>query len=183
VNRDAMRLWREQPIDDALAGCSLTIPASVIGETERLLRTYGTEGEAHEGVVYLAGREHGGESVALCALSPVAVTSPGSFQTHSDANARVVQILGDLSLTLIGQVHSHPGLWVGHSVGDDEGALVRFAGYWSLIVPFFARDGMLPIDRCGVHLYQRGHFSQLSTSAVHHRIRVVPTSVDLRAEK
>src|SRR5207249_2957147 len=173
--------WREVSIDDDISGLSLVMGDVLIRETERLLRTYGTDKEPHEGIVYLAGRELQGESVALCALSPSAMTSFGSFETNSDANAAVIRVLADLGLTLVGQVHSHPGEWVDHSLGDDAGAMVRFKGYWSLIVPWFARKGMLPLSRCGVHVYQDGQFSRLSAAAVRSRIRVIPASIDLRA--
>jgi hypothetical protein len=182
VKRDAAHSLRAQPVDDAAAGRRLLIPASLIGEIERLLRSYRSDEESHEGIVYLAGREQGGESIVLCVLSPSAVTSPGSFKTNSDANASVIRALAKLSLTLVGQVHSHPGSWVGHSHGDDIGAMVRFSGYWSLVVPWFARNGMLPLTSCGIHLYQDGRFHQLSDSAVFRRVYLIPASIDLRGE-
>lgn len=168
------------PIDDDLSGPSLYLPEEVVADVERLLRTYHEE-EEHEGVVYLGGLEVDGSAVALIALSPAAETTNGSFRTHLEANTAVVGTLGKFGLTLIGQVHSHPGEWVDHSDGDDQGALVRFRGYWSLVAPGYARDGMRPLVRCGVHLFTERRFRRLTEGAVTARVRVIPTSVDLRS--
>lgn len=168
------------PIDDRTVGASLYFAAGALKEVERLLRTYGTDEESHEGIVYLGGLEIGDRAVVTTALSPTARTSFGSFQTGTKANQAVVVALRALRLTLVGQVHSHPGRWVDHSDGDDAGALVRFEGYWSLVVPMFARDGMQPMHACGVHQFQQGMFRRLSDAAVEARIYVSPASLDLR---
>lgn len=170
---------RPVTIDDRVMGPSLYLSESVVLEIERLLPTYGA-GEEHEGIVYVGGLEVFDGAVALVALSPTAATTWGSFRTDIDANTAVVSALGNLGTSLVAQVHSHPSEWVDHSDGDDEGALVRFPGYWSLVVPSFARGGMRPLEVCGVHLYEEGKFARLTTKAVQARVRLVPASMDLR---
>jgi hypothetical protein len=150
-----------------------------VPEIATLLRSYG-DGEAHEGVVYLGGVETAEQSVALVAIAPVATTTRGSFVTDASANTMVVSSLATLGLTLIGQVHSHPGDWVDHSDGDDTGALVWFQGYWSLVVPAFARRGLLSLTGCGIHLFDRERFARLTEPAVAARVRVIPQAIDLR---
>jgi hypothetical protein len=170
---------RTVPTDGATVGPHLYLPESVVGETERLLKTYGGDDD-HEGVVYLGGVEVAGGAVALVALSPIAETTRGSFQTDLDANTAVVRALGKYELSLVGQVHSHPGEWVDHSEGDDAGALVRFEGYWSFVVPAFAHRGMRPLTRCGVHIFRKGRFRRLNNPAIGARVHLVPSSADLR---
>ena len=172
---------RPVSIDSDIDGPTLYLPESLVAEVNRLLRTYGGE-EDHEGVVYLGGAEVADGAVALVALSPDAETTGGSFQTDLESNTAVVRALGELGLELVGQIHSHPGDWVDHSDGDDQGALVRFQGYWSLVVPAFARGGMRPLTGCGVHLYTGGRFRRLTEAAVRARVHILPQSVDLRRE-
>ena len=167
------------PMDTSVTGRRLVLPQGIVPEIAKILRSYG-DGEAHEGVVYLGGVETAEQSVALIAIAPVATTTRGSFRTDLNSNAAVVSTLATRGLTLIGQVHSHPGDWVDHSDGDDEGALVRFQGYWSLVIPAFARRGLLPLTRCGIHLYDQGRFARLTEGAVAARVRVIPQAVDLR---
>lgn len=173
---------RPVPIDDRQVAPSLWIPEPLLLETERLLRSYGGE-EDHEGIVYWGGIENPAGAVALTAVSPTASTTWGSFRTEAEANADLVVALAGLDLTLVAQVHSHPGDWVDHSDGDDTGALVRFAGFWSLVVPDFANAGMRPLYKIGVHLFGDGAFRRLGNQALKARVHVLPAAVDLRSEK
>jgi proteasome lid subunit RPN8/RPN11 len=170
---------RPIPADTTVVGRRLVFAHAIVPEIAEILRSYGGD-ETHEGVVHLGGVETIDQSVALLAIAPIATTTPGSFRTDLAANTAVVAALATCGLTLIGQVHSHPGDWVDHSDGDDHGALIKFEGYWSVVVPTFARQGLLPLTRCGIHLYSHGRFARLTDAAVGARVRVIPQSVDLR---
>ena len=172
---------RLQPVllDDELRGPSLLLPEGVIGAIEELLPTYGDD-ERHEGVVYLGGVRAGAVSIVLSAIAPDAETTRGSFVTGVDTNTDLVCALADHGLVLVGQVHSHPGAWVDHSDGDDTGALVKFENYWSVVVPEYAEEGMLPLDRCGFHCFRRGRFARLTPEALSARVTAVPDFIDLR---
>jgi len=154
----------------------LVLGGACVGEIDRLLRTH----KCCEGIVYLAGREAAAGGVAVTAIAPAAVTTRGSFVTSSDDNAAVIGALALLRLQVIGQVHSHPGSWVDHSDGDDEGALVAYDGAWSIVVPDFARRGLYELAECGVHMFSKGCFRRLTVEAVRARVRIVPDSIDLR---
>lgn len=167
------------PLDTRHDGLGLWLSEPVALETERLLRSYGGA-EEHEGIVYWGGIETPRGAAVLTAVSPTAHTTWGSFQTGADANAELVSVLARFGQSLVAQVHSHPEDWVDHSDGDDAGALVRFVGFWSLVVPRFARRGMRPLHRCGVHLFQDGEFRRLSKEAVSARVHLVPAAADLR---
>ena len=54
--------------------------------------------------------------------------------------------LARAGLELIGQVHSHPGRFVGHSDGDDERALMPYDGFLSIVVPHYGRRGHASTD-------------------------------------
>src|SRR5437867_1627638 len=169
-------------VDQRVDGPRLWLPEGVVLETERRLRSY-CGPEEHEGVVYWGGTETPGGPVVLTALSPTAATTRGSFRTDADANTTLVLTLARLDLVLVAQVHSHPGDCVDHSDGDDSGALVRFQGFWSLVVPQFARSGMQQLSRLGIHLYDAGQFRRLSSEAVTARVRILPGAVDLREDR
>jgi hypothetical protein len=170
---------RPIPADTSVVGRRLLFAHAIVPGIAKILRSYGGD-EAHEGVVYLGGVETVDQSVALLAIAPIATTSQGSFRTDLSANTAVVSTLATCGLTLIGQVHSHPGDWVDHSDGDDRGALVKFEGYWSVVVPTFAQQALLPLTGCGIHLYSHGRFARLTEAAVGARVRVIPQSIDLR---
>jgi proteasome lid subunit RPN8/RPN11 len=88
--------------------------------------------------------------------------------------------LSSTGLELIGQVHSHPGEFVGHSKGDDRRALMPYEGFLSVVVPHYAREGMLPLTICGVHVFESSRFRRLQTVEVEAQFRILPEFSDLR---
>lgn len=166
-------------VDDRHDGPSLWIPEAVAIATEELLRSYGGA-EDHEGIVYWAGVTADCRAIVLTAASPTANTSRGSFATGVRANTDLVIELDRRGLHLVAQAHSHPGPDVCHSRGDDSGALVKYDGFWSLVVPNYAKQGLRDMRAVGVHLFQGHGFRRLSAASVAARVRVFPTAVDLR---
>jgi hypothetical protein len=136
---------------------------------------------AHEGVAYWAGQRVAGGVVLTTCIAPAATTTRGSFETSARANAEVIAYLGSAKLELIAQVHSHPGDFVGHSDGDDRRALMPYEGYLSVVVPHYGREGMRPLTKCGVHIFERSKFRRLSEDEIDSRFRVSDGFVDFRS--
>jgi len=153
---------------------------SVIRKTVAVLQASGDPHDPHEGIVYWAGRRLAGEAVVTTCIAPAARTTRASFETSSLTNAKVVMYLATAGLELIGQVHSHPGEFIDHSKGDDRRALMPYPGFLSVVVPSYARGGMLPLTICGVHAFQDSKFRRLSGSEIDARFRIVPEFGDLR---
>jgi hypothetical protein len=86
----------------------------------------------------------------------------------------------DLRLQILAQVHGHPGDWVGHSAGDNRGAFMAYEGYYSVVVPNYGLQGLLPLSRCGVHRFDKGRFVRLPAEDVSKQFVVAPAWVDLR---
>jgi hypothetical protein len=152
---------------------------TVVEATVRYLRESRGE-EPHEGIVYWAGMTVERLVVVTTCLAPAAETAWGAYRTSAVANAKVIQAICDLGLQLLGQVHSHPGSFVRHSVGDDAGALMPYPGFYSLVVPFHAQEGMLPFSRCGIHRFDGRRFQRLSPEDVERLFQVIPACLDLR---
>jgi proteasome lid subunit RPN8/RPN11 len=157
------------------------IAAELLDRTAAVLHQSGDPRQAHEGVVYWAGRRAGNECFVTTLIAPSAQTTRGSFRTSSAANARVVIYLANAGLELLGQVHSHPGSLVDHSDGDDEDALMPYDGFYSLVVPNYASQGMRPLSMCGVHLFEKARFRRLANSEINARFRIVDGFSDLRS--
>jgi proteasome lid subunit RPN8/RPN11 len=155
------------------------IHETVVEATDRYLRESRGE-EPHEGIVYWAGMTAEGLVVVTTCLAPAAEATWGAYRTSAVANAKVIQAICDLGLQLLGQVHSHPGVSVGHSSGDDAGALMPYPGFYSLVVPFHAQKGMLPFLRCGIHRFDGRRFQRLSPEDVDRLFQVIPACLDLR---
>ena len=92
----------------------------------------------HEGVALLLGKIEDGVGVGVHAVRPNAITTRGSFQIPASEMAKVVALATRLGLSIIGQVHTHPGEAF-HSDGDEEGANIRYDGFFSLVIPEYGR--------------------------------------------
>lgn len=88
----------------------------------------------HEGIVYFLGLTNGMVSVALSVYQPIARTTSGSFYVEDKSMGAVIEAANAHRLQVVGQLHTHPGEAF-HSKGDEAGALIRFDGFFSIVIP------------------------------------------------
>jgi proteasome lid subunit RPN8/RPN11 len=177
-----MRFWKKK----AKAAAPRPLPPilylheTLLASTTAWLQAAGDERSAHEGVVYWAGKSFGREWVISTCIAPQAHTTRGSFRTSSGNNAEVIAYLATHRLELLGQVHSHPGQLVDHSDGDDEGALMPYEHFLSIVVPDYGCSGMWPLTKCGVHRFEAGRFRRLTDAEVEAAFKLLPSARDFR---
>lgn len=155
----------------------LFVTEEVCRDTRQGIRSHSPPHEDHEGVVYWAGVSDPDDvaKVALSVIVPEASTTPGSYHVSPVANAEVIEALHDYDIELLAVVHSHPGEKTAHSKRDSEKAQLPFHGYYSIVVPYYAEDGIRPFAYCGVHVYRDGQFEELDGDTVKRRLRVLPS--------
>ncbi len=156
------------------------ISTSVLDATKRFLQASKYRCKKHEGIVYWAGRDSGEDWLILTCIAPRATTTRGSFKVSAKTNAHVIMLLNKLHLTLLAQVHSHPGSWVDHSPGDNEGVFMPYKYFLSIIVPYYSVENLWPLTTCGVHRFSGTTFYRLTNSEIEENIQLLPTSCDLR---
>lgn len=157
------------------------LPEDIIKATGRLIASFGTPQQHHEGIAYWAGVPTEQAWVITTVLIPQALTTPGSYQTSALANAQVIFKINEFRLQLLAQIHGHPTDWVDHSAGDNTGAFMPYPGFYSLVVPFYGQHGLLPLSQCGVHCYENGCFNRLTAEEIKQRFVTVPTLINLRS--
>jgi hypothetical protein len=153
------------------------ISDSVIEQSERWLRSPLWRGR--ESIIYWTGVKRDDLWLVTTVIKPHAVTTRGSFRTSAEHNARVIEFLSQAGLALLGQVHTHGGDHVNHSAGDDQDAFMPKENSMSWVVPYYGRQGMRPLDRCGVHRYESGRFRRMQPREIDAEICIVPTSRNL----
>lgn len=156
------------------------VAESLLEETARLLATFADDEES-EGVVYWFGFELGKRAVVTTLIVPDADTRTGAVSTSSAVNAEAVALVAGTPLVLLGQAHSHPSRWVGHSGVDDRETFAQFPGALSIVVPFYGRRGMV-LTKCGVHRHIDGQYRRVKRSCVEEHLRVLPGTRDLRKD-
>jgi len=115
--------------------------------------------DRHEAGVFLLGVEQGGRRHVRAAifyddLDPRAYAS-GVCILHGDAFAKLWALCRERNLTVVADVHTHPGSGA-QSDSDKANPMVARAGHIAIIVPDFAR---WPISRrrLGVYEYRGQH--------------------------
>jgi hypothetical protein len=166
------------PMEEEKDGPSLVLTPAVVRTIDRLLpKRIGNV--SHENVLYIAGVIEPSRRLGVAVIAPKAETGRGHYHTDRASHAEVLDVLGDLGLVVVAQVHCHPGQAVYHSDADDDLAFVRAEGHWSIVVPYYGQKGMQPLRHCGFHRFSKGQFVLLSEDAVSQRILVLPEAVEL----
>lgn len=172
-----MSLWKKpRPAARMPERPRVFIPESVLATTERLIAST----HEHEEVLYWAGLEGPHGIVAVSALAPTADTTYGSFDTTAVSNAVAIQWAASRGLGIVAQLHCHPDHRVGHSRGDDLGALMPYENFLSIVVPYYGTAGIGDFQTSGVHRYEQGRFRRLTAEEVISTIIVVPTAANFR---
>lgn len=155
------------------------VTETLLEDTARLLASF-AQAEASEGVVYWFGIELGERAVVTTLVVPDADTSTGAVRTSAAANAEAVGAVEGTPLVLLGQAHSHPSEWVGHSWVDDRDTFAQFPGALSVVLPFYGREGMT-LTACGVHRHIDGKYRRIRNTRIEEHLRVLPGLRDLRS--
>lgn len=169
------------PVDESTSGRRLVLSTAVVSVIERDLPKR-VRRKYHENVLYIAGYMIGDLALGITCILPDAVTTQGSFETDPRSHLATLKALRDLNQTLVCQVHSHPGSFVVHSCTDDEKAIVKGDGLWSIVIPHYGRK-KFSISKSGFHCLMGGKFHLLSSDAAVARVRVLPTCVDTRTKR
>jgi len=84
---------------------------------------------------------------------PGIIRQPLFIQIETFLMNDVADLAIELGACLIGQVHSHPGAWVDLSETDRKYGIAS-PHYLSVVAPNFARKKDVPLDACGIHVYE-----------------------------
>jgi hypothetical protein len=170
------------PMESDLARRLLYVPGDLVLATWRALRP--TSEAGCEGVVFWAApKEMYRSSVAVVTtvVAPAQRVGPGRFELASEGVRAMGAVLRRQGLVNLVQVHTHPGAGVGHSPWDDLHAFSQREGTLSVVWPHYGRD-VPPVSAWGVHVRLSGSWRRLSTPAASERLRILPTTLDLRTQ-
>lgn len=149
-----------------------SVPESLIAMSIQEMAPDGLKG--CEGIVLWLGRVSGGVATVqhLVGLTgPLILKLPDHLRIDPDLFNQVAQFSEARDLTLVGQIHSHPGTFVDLSYADITYG-VSAPHYLSVVAPHFAQDSGSRWKDCGVHVYEakRG-FRRLRADEVAKRIQ------------
>ena len=125
----------------------------IVGELERRGQ------HQHEAGVFLLGTERHGrfevrDAIFYDDLEPHAY-STGVCVLHGDAFAKLWAVCREKKLTVVADVHTHPGIAI-QSPTDESNPMIARAGHVAIIVPNYA-SWPIPAKRLGIYEYRGQH--------------------------
>jgi hypothetical protein len=152
---------------------NISVPKSAAVETMAHLRTVGKQGL--EGVALWAGKHTADSFTVECAIIPrqkAFRSEHGLLYTVGSEELHQINVwLYENRMTLVAQIHSHPGAAY-HSDTDDLYPIVTTVGALSLVVPDFA-SAPFELDNCAVYrLFSGRGWVELSATEIKRLIRL-----------
>jgi proteasome lid subunit RPN8/RPN11 len=181
-SNDGRPLYRNRPLPKGDLKGRFLIARPLIEATRDALTSIAMDGlptGGHEGLVYWAGRETDGGVSFLSVVIPESDHGPQHVMVPGPEVSRASKRMREYNLSLLAQVHSHPGDDARHSDGDDELVLMPFDGMLSVVAPNFGR-GVECLRDLTFHQYQGEKWVLCSTDSVRRNIEVIPTVMDIR---
>ena len=123
-----VRRTKHQPV----GRCTVVIASQCLEDVTEGMSPFAELG--HEAIVYFVGLTTGTTTLALAAIFPEAVTTPGNVDVSAPEVGKIVRVATASGLQVVGQLHTHPRTAF-HSAGDLSGMRIRYPGYVSIVVP------------------------------------------------
>ena len=160
------------------------IPKDLLATSIKIMRPHGVAG--NEGLALWLGKQIDDKSVAISHVVEVFgagfTTSPLYLTLSSSAISSLTDLAESLDAYLVGQVHSHPGLFL--ELSDlDKSQGIRIDNYLSVVCPHYARRDATTLSECGIHVFEAGSYRRLGTREISMRlVRDAQTVVHVRQE-
>lgn len=163
---DETMLWRPRPPSRYVpTGKVLTVPTQTLARTAAVLRATGMVESA---CLWLGPLDEKGNGQVKALAVPMQVNRPRNYVVPGAAMVKISELARSQGWTVVGAIHSHPGLGVEHSSYDDEMTPSRKAV--SLVVPRYGHWADLWPRGLGVHEYFEKYWHLLSNE--HAQLRV-----------
>lgn len=151
------------------------LPCNLMAESVAIMRPHGAVG--NEGLALWFGifDDQGAQITYVVEVFGDGFrNSPLFIQLSLAAMASLTDLADSLNVALIGQIHSHPGLFVDLSPLDIVHG-IRSPSYLSLVCPHYAQRNIRSYTECGVHAFEDGRYRRLSKKEIRYRLK--PTAV------
>lgn len=152
-------------------------PEDLMQRSLEIMRPHGAKG--NEGLALWLGEAKGqvAEITHIVSISgPGFKTSPQYMSLSMRALAILTDLADQFGVYLVGQIHSHPGVFTDLSALDQAHG-IRIPDYLSLVCPHYAQQSNTQLNDCGVHVFESNVYRRLSRAETERRIRVTSSRV------
>lgn len=153
----------------------LLVPAFIWEQTLDIFEPF-SRSDLEAGCIWYGRRGDEFNVVSMIGV-PKQVNNPRNFHIDADSLAELTETIGETGLTVVTQVHIHPGISVEHSPYDDEMIVSR--RIHSLVIPYYGKRPC-EISDVGVHMFRDGRWVLLERAEAVETVRIIPSVVDMR---
>lgn len=147
------------------------LPQNLLAESVDVMRPHGAAG--NEGLALWFGTANDEDAQ----ITHVVEVFGEGFRNHPlfmqlslTAMASLTDLADSLNICLIGQIHSHPGLFIDLSALDIAHG-IRSPFYLSLVCPYYAQRDIRNYSECGVHVFENDRYRRLSANEIQRRLK------------
>lgn len=159
-----MTVHRRNPLPTGPACGRLLIAETVARTTTSALRRTDAGRSVEQCVLWLGRILDDGSSLIVSSYRPVADNGPFHVRYPAAEVGVASRAARAHEISVIAQVHTHPGRDTRHSDGDDQLVLMPFAGMFSLVVADYGYGHLLPARGAGLHQFQDGRWTRVTDS-------------------
>jgi hypothetical protein len=152
------QVLRLTPLPEGPARGRLVVAAAVARRTNEELAQFSGKDGRHEGLVLWLGRRVEGDILIAALATPQVEHTWGSVRIGHHAVGVTSKAARRAGVSVLVQVHSHPGRDTRHSDGDDRMVLLPHEGMFSLVVGRYGDEPIEPHPGLGLHQFQDGHW-------------------------
>lgn len=149
---------RRTPLPEGPARGRLIVTAEVARRTNDELKRFSGSDGRHEGLVLWLGRRIDSDVLIGALAAPSVKHTWGSVRIRHREVGLTSKAARRVGVSILVQVHSHPGRDTRHSDGDDQMVLLPHEGMFSLVVGQYGDEPIEPHDRLGLHQFQDGRW-------------------------
>jgi hypothetical protein len=155
-----------------MTSMSWSLPINLLAASVEIMRPNGLHG--NEGLALWLGDERDRTARVTHILrlhGSGFVAGPLQLSLSMRAISRITDLSDELGLYWVGQIHSHPGMFVDLS-RVDRAFGVKVQDYLSVVCPHYAQARTSDLNECGVHVFDEGAYRRFTQCEVATRIRI-----------
>lgn len=153
------------------------ISKTLLRESIAIMRPHGAKG--NEGLALWFGTSDGSHATIthlVEVVGPGFLTTPLYMSLSLRAMVTLTNLAEKIDALLIGQIHSHPELFLDLSVLDKKQG-IRSQDYLSVVCPYYAQRELRSFNECGVHVFENRHYRRLPSDEISRRLIVLNSNV------
>jgi hypothetical protein len=153
---------------------SWQLPGNLLAESTAIMRPHGAAGNEGLALWFGTADDQGAKVTHVVEVFGKGFRNhPLYMQISLTGMSSLTGLADSLDVALVGQIHSHPGLFIDLSDLDIAQG-IRSPSYLSLVCPHYAQRDVRSYAECGVHAFEGGRYRRFHGNEIRDRLKTIP---------